>query len=228
MEAALKGIGAVRALPLLLCSNSSLRSFLLCLLALHDGRLLIYSQALSSIDQPSLNSFSTALHSATSDHDVIQLITSHTSAAAVPTLAVAMNRSYGADPFSAPYGGEESSHTLGHLAQPPLSPRLHSLPDNVLSPLGLLAEASLQNTHSDKKHIGNYGNGKLMHRPSPLSLGDSRPTMHGRTGSGMSISSSTYRMATSDVRGGSGAEDDDKPANHERGVASHDYFKPGE
>jgi hypothetical protein len=139
-----------------------------------------------------------------------------------------MNRSYGADPFSAPYGGEESSHTLGHLAQPPLSPRLHSLPDNVLSPLGLLAEASLQNTHSDKKHIGNYGNGKLMHRPSPLSLGDSRPTMHGRTGSGMSISSSTYRMATSDVRGGSGAEDDDKPANHERGVASHDYFKPGE
>lgn len=32
----------------------------------------------------------------------------------------------------------------------PLSPRLHSLPDNSLNPLGLLAEASLQNSHRKK------------------------------------------------------------------------------
>lgn len=32
-----------------------------------------------------------------------------------------------------------------HPAQPPGSPKLHSLPDNTLNPLGLLAEASLAN-----------------------------------------------------------------------------------
>ena len=32
----------------------------------------------------------------------------------------------------------------------PQSPRLHSLPDNALNPLGLLAEASLQNSHRKK------------------------------------------------------------------------------
>jgi len=34
----------------------------------------------------------------------------------------------------------------GKLLQPSNSPKLHSLPDNTLNPLGLLAEASLANT----------------------------------------------------------------------------------
>ena len=34
------------------------------------------------------------------------------------------------------------------------SPRLHSLPDNALNPLGLLAEASLSNRRSNSSHSG--------------------------------------------------------------------------
>lgn len=104
--------------------------------------------------------------------------------------------------------------------QPPLSPRLHSLPDNVLSPLGLLAEASLQNTDG-KKH---YQQGSGPHRPSPLSLGDGRSAPHGRTAIPPSVATATYRMATSDIRGGE-AMDTGRQAG--QGVASHDYFKPG-
>ena len=106
--------------------------------------------------------------------------------------------------------GEDSARNQ-HLSQPLLSPRLHSLPDNVLSPLGLLAEASLQNSDG-KKAPGAYGK---MHRPSPLSL-------DGRGGSGRGGANANYRMATSDVRGG--ADDDDAVG---RGVASQNYFRPG-
>jgi len=194
MEAALKGIGAVSR-------------------SVHDRTCSLISQALSNLDQPSLNSFSTALHGVTSDPELINVITSHTAPSAVPTLAVAMNRSHYSGSADTHYDmrGEDSAHNA-HLHQPPLSPRLHSLPDNVLSPLGLLAEASLQNTDG-KKVPGAYGK---MHRPSPLSL-DGRG--HGRAGS----ASANYRMATSDVRGG--AENDDDAVG--RGVASQNYFRPG-
>lgn len=110
------------------------------------------------------------------------------------------------------YGGHhesgvrnEDSATAGPH-RPPLSPRLHSLPDNVLSPLGLLAEASLQNTDSAMKKgpLSSGRNGNLPIRPSPLSLGASR---NGGAG---------QRHATSDVRG-----------SPEVGVAASNYFKPG-
>ncbi|KAJ3576869.1 hypothetical protein NP233_g143 [Leucocoprinus birnbaumii] len=55
--------------------------------------------------------------------------------------------------------------TLGAAApasrQPPGSPKLHSLPDNSLNPLGLLAEASLANRRAHvgaKRSIGSLGN----------------------------------------------------------------------
>ncbi|KAK8849735.1 hypothetical protein IAR55_005070 [Kwoniella newhampshirensis] len=200
--------------------------------------------ALSNLDQPSLNSFSTALHSTTSDQDVINLITSHTAPSVVPTLAVAMNRqAYSAptDNYAGSFDmqnqvrGEDSAHgQSGHSHQPPLSPRLHSLPDNVLSPLGLLAEASLQNTDTaSKKHLMSQAyanhNGKSthVHRPSPLAM-DGRANA-GRSSSAMSMSSSSYRMATSDVRGGNNGDEDEGRAfgDHGRGVASHNYFKAG-
>ena len=62
------------------------------------------------------------------------------------------------------------------MAQPLLSPRLHSLPDNQLSPLGLLAAASLQDTDATtKKRLVNQAvashTGKSMHKPSPLGMG---------------------------------------------------------
>ncbi|EIW71458.1 hypothetical protein TREMEDRAFT_67782 [Tremella mesenterica DSM 1558] len=167
---------------------------------------------LSNLDQTSLNSFSTALHSVTSDPEIIQIITSHTSPAAVPTLAVAMNRpTYppAPDSYSGSYDmhngrGEDSAH------QPPLSPRLHSLPDNVLSPLGLLAEASLQNTDpGGRKHHRSLSGSKPAHRPSPLSFNET----------------SGYRMATSSVRGGNG--EDELESEDRGGVASQNYFRPG-
>lgn len=184
------------------------------------------SQALSNLDQPSLNSFSTALHGATSDPDIINLITSHTAPSVVPTLAVAMNRvSYTASDSYPPYEHRHEDSAQHHQAhQPPISPRLHSLPDNVLSPLGLLAEASLGSDGGKKQHPGHgvYGP-KGIHRPSPLSLGEAgRQGVPARTGS--AVSTGSYRVATSDVRGGQGEED----GAGDRGVAAHNYFRPGE
>ena len=189
-------------------------------------------QALSNLDQPSLNAFSTALHFTTSDQEVINVITSHTSPSVVPTLAVSMNRmSYSAssDAFAGSTAyempavrGEDSAHNA-HLSQPPLSPRLHSLPDNVLSPLGLLAEASLQNTDG-KKGMGHLGN--KSHRPSPLSMTEPRMSGSGRSGSGR-VSSPSYRMTTSDVRSDEMGGEDGTAAETGRGVASQNYFMPG-
>lgn len=141
------------------------------------------------------------MHAATNDPEVVQLITAQVSSTTAPNLAMALNRgSYGND------GGVRGEDSSGSH-RPPLSPRLHSLPDNVLSPLGLLAEASLQNT-TDKKYSLAGRNGNAPIRPSPLSLGVGRNNAAGQ------------RHATSDVRGGG----DD---GHEVGVAATDYFKPG-
>jgi len=125
-------------------------------------------------------------------------------------------------PFNAPsesfsvqsYDAQEDYPHDAHQLQPPLSPRLHSLPDNVLSPLGLLAEASLQNDDTSRKHhLGQFG--KQAHRPSPLSLDSSRMMMQGGINGMAAVKS---RTATSDVRG---TEDE------HRGVASQNYFRPG-
>ncbi|KAK4050348.1 hypothetical protein OIO90_005141 [Microbotryomycetes sp. JL221] len=52
----------------------------------------------------------------------------------------------GAPPSNAGKSVEWSSNTRHERSRRDESPRLHSLPDNTLNPLGLLAEASLQNT----------------------------------------------------------------------------------
>lgn len=176
---------------------------------------------MSNLDQGNLNGFSTALHSATNDPDMIHLITSYTAPSAVPTLAVAMNRSQYPQTHSNDAYPYDTGGDAGHHTQPPLSPRLHSLPDNVLSPLGLLAEASLHNSDAtSKRHFPGVGVGGKVHRPSPLGL-DSSKHMQGRNGAPMSRSSSQSRVAVSDVRGG-------KPDGEDRGgVASSNYFKPG-
>jgi len=152
---------------------------------------------------------------------MIHLITSYTAPSAVPTLAVAMNRSQYPQTHSNDAYPYDTGGDAGHHTQPPLSPRLHSLPDNVLSPLGLLAEASLHNSDAtSKRHFPGVGVGGKVHRPSPLGL-DSSKHMQGRNGAPMSRSSSQSRVAVSDVRGG-------KPDGEDRGgVASSNYFKPG-
>lgn len=178
-------------------------------------------QALSAIDQPSLNSFSTALHGTVTEPDTINLITSYTSPATIPTLAVAMNRAFiHADTFVQGYNGESSGNgAMSHMAHSQLSPRLHSLPDNVLSPLGLLAEASLQNTQGKQ---GRYGR-------SPMGMG--------RNGSSHLREGSVDRAMLSDVRGGEVKGDESKEGeegkkegegavSQESGLASQNYFKP--
>jgi hypothetical protein len=181
---------------------------------------------------------------------MINLITSFTTPSTVPTLAVAQNRTFlHSDTYVGGYGTDGAPHALAHLAQPPLSPRLHSLPDNVLSPLGLLAEASLQGGGKGKgKALGSgagYANGLPNDgRASPLNLGDPR----------MPRAGSMSRVTTSDVRGqdGPGQEGDAGRGLHAqglgqgqehghaqgqghgqnqdmigRGVASQNYFRPG-
>lgn len=161
-------------------------------------------QALGQLDQSTVNAFSSALHSAVGDPDAISLITSHTQG---PSVSAALSRAnsynFGGGHHESGVRGEDSAP--GH--RPPLSPRLHSLPDNVLSPLGLLAEASLQNTETVLKKAGPLSANRTASapiRPSPLSMSAS--------GNG----TSGHRLATSDVRGG-----------HEIGVAASNYFKPG-
>nr|ODN92572.1 hypothetical protein L203_00851 [Cryptococcus depauperatus CBS 7841] len=161
--------------------------------------------ALSNIDPTSLRSFSSALHSFTNDPEIIGLITSHASEDAAPAITVGTGSRYHRD-----FTGER-----GH--QPPLSPRLHSLPDNVLSPLGLLAEASLQNDTSKRtgKTITSRS-GKNI--PRPLSAERMRAQRNGAT---ISLNGTqTFRMATSDIRG------HPESAEHGLGVSSQNYFKP--
>lgn len=112
----------------------------------------------------------------------------------------------------------EDSQSLVHLARPPLSPRLHSLPDNTLSPLGLLAEASLQNTDGKKRYTNGVGS-HAPSRPSPLSL-DARSIR----GSPLGAAGGYRTAATSDVRGD--GRGDDFPGGT-GGLASENYFKPG-
>ncbi|KAJ9092646.1 hypothetical protein QFC21_006710 [Naganishia friedmannii] len=63
-----------------------------------------------------------------------------------------------------------------------LSPRLQSLPDNAINPLGLLAEASLQNSHRKKSFSGPRGAGMSDIRSS-MGPGASREAGAGRVGS---------------------------------------------
>ncbi|ODN99152.1 hypothetical protein I350_07310 [Cryptococcus amylolentus CBS 6273] len=165
---------------------------------------------LSNVDPSTLNSFNSALRSATDDPDVISMITAHASSGAAQRMTAGQRGAF---------SGHD--HEGGH--QPPLSPRLHSLPDNVLSPLGLLAEASLQNDTSKRKLIDSTGAGRSISRPH--SAEHLQPP---RNGSINLNGASTFRMATSDVRGGGeGHDEDDQFGQHGLGVSSHNYFKPG-
>ncbi|WVQ74330.1 hypothetical protein IAR50_003929 [Cryptococcus sp. DSM 104548] len=166
---------------------------------------------LSNVDPGTLSSFNSALRSTTDDQDVISMITAHASSGAMQRMAT-------------PQRGFSGSHDHEKGHQPPLSPRLHSLPDNVLSPLGLLAEASLQNDTSKRKFIDPNRAGKSISRPHSAEL-----LQPPRNGSINLNGASTFRMATSDVRGGGGEgqDEDEQFGQHGLGVSSHNYFKPG-
>ena len=55
------------------------------------------------------------------------------------------------------------------VLNPPTSPKLHSLPDNSLNPLGLLAEASLANRRAHAASSGNKTSG-MARPPAPMGV----------------------------------------------------------
>ncbi|RDB22306.1 Protein priB [Hypsizygus marmoreus] len=68
-----------------------------------------------------------------------------------------------ASPSPPPSHSSRPYHHHHHHHQAPSSPKLHSLPDNALNPLGLLAEASLANRRAQGPHV------------SPIMARDSEP-----------------------------------------------------
>ena len=96
------------------------------------------------------------------------------------------------------------------------SPRLHSLPDNTLNPLGLLAEASLHNTHRARK---------LARSGASNSEKDSQ-----RSGSsGGPSPGKTIKSEGGDDQSpaGEATAGDDSKRKIPLGVASQNYFRPG-
>ncbi len=75
-------------------------------------------------------------------------------------------------------GSENKALKRSPSSNMPLSPRLHSLPDNSLNPLGLLAEASLQNSHrkklasTDGRGSQNKGKGKEDEGEEAVGIGN--------------------------------------------------------
>lgn len=116
-----------------------------------------------------------------------------------------------------------------------LSPRLQSLPDNAINPLGLLAEASLQNSHRKKSFSG--GHSGAMRGLAEASRGTSVSGV-GNQDSGPNGSAAGDRTSSMGANNDLGASalddvDEDSAEGHASGDAprfgvSHEgYFKPG-
>ncbi|EST08977.1 hypothetical protein PSEUBRA_001305 [Kalmanozyma brasiliensis GHG001] len=98
------------------------------------------------------------------------------------------------------------------------SPRLHSLPDNTLNPLGLLAEASLHNTHRARKLARSAGSSSGRDKDSQRS---------GSTG-GQSPDKTVKSEGGEDATpAGEGGAADGSSRQIPLGVASQNYFRPG-
>jgi hypothetical protein len=106
-----------------------------------------------------------------------------------------------------------------------LSPRLQSLPDNAINPLGLLAEASLQNSHRKKSFTGGHAGG--MRGLAEASRGTS-VSGAGKQDSGPNGSANADLGASAlddvDEDGAEGQSAGDAPRF---GVSHEGYFKPG-
>lgn len=116
-----------------------------------------------------------------------------------------------------------------------LSPRLQSLPDNAINPLGLLAEASLQNSHRKKSFTG--GHAGAMRGMTDASRGTSvsgaGALPDGASAAGDRTASSMGAGAAGE-QGGSALEDEDAEGKDlpegevpRFGVSHEGYFKPG-
>ena len=140
------------------------------------------------------------------------------------------------EPRSTPHTYERSRTSRG-------SPRLHSLPDNTLNPLGLLAEASLHNNHRAKRHgrassTGSSAKDRESSKSASVSGqspakfvkaegGDEDRTPSSAAGaavnSGTTSSAGKNLSKRKDSEAGLANEAERVPL----GVASDTYFKPG-
>ncbi|SOV05633.1 uncharacterized protein UDID_06361 [Ustilago sp. UG-2017a] len=98
------------------------------------------------------------------------------------------------------------------------SPRLHSLPDNTLNPLGLLAEASLHNTHCVRKLARSGAGNKSSEKDSQKS---------GSTGGQSPDKTINSEGGEDGSPNGEGGEQDEGKRKIPLGVASQNYFRPG-
>ncbi|CBQ68910.1 conserved hypothetical protein [Sporisorium reilianum SRZ2] len=97
------------------------------------------------------------------------------------------------------------------------SPRLHSLPDNTLNPLGLLAEASLHNNHRARKLARNGTTNSEKDSQRSGSTGIPSPDKATKSEGGGDDDSPVGRGSTSE----------DLQRKIPLGVASQNYFRPG-
>lgn len=106
-----------------------------------------------------------------------------------------------------------SSNVVPKAKDGPPSPRLHSLPDNTLNPLGLLAEASLQNRKRSTTNV-NMGNLPLDGPGQTIESG-----LNGADALKSRVGGSKARTRESSV---------DDAGNPKRlGVGDASYFRPG-
>ncbi|KDN37751.1 hypothetical protein K437DRAFT_259683, partial [Tilletiaria anomala UBC 951] len=111
------------------------------------------------------------------------------------------------------------------------SPRMHALPDNTLNPLGLLAEASLHNSHKARRqqqqpsgHGRSPSNSTSKDGTSPATGSGSVSGSNAAAASGSGHASSGKGSVAGD-RGGAGSSGGKEPVS--LGVANETYFKPG-
>ncbi|SNX86216.1 uncharacterized protein MEPE_04925 [Melanopsichium pennsylvanicum] len=99
------------------------------------------------------------------------------------------------------------------------SPRLHSLPDNTLNPLGLLAEASLHNTYRARKLARSGTSGS--------SSKDKDSQRSGSTGGQSPDKRVKSEGGDDDTPASEGDAGDESKRKIPLGVASQNYFRPG-
>ena len=111
------------------------------------------------------------------------------------------------------------------------SPRLHALPDNTLNPLGLLAEASLTNSHKVKRAQGRLrsASNSTINTKDGQSPATIASIAAGGSGSaGMKVSGSNGAGAgTGDSTGGAADGEEAEKEAPKLGLANQTYFKPG-
>lgn len=120
-----------------------------------------------------------------------------------------------------------------------LSPRLQSLPDNAINPLGLLAEASLQNSHRKKSFTGGHAGAMLgmmdASRGTSVSGVGAQQESGGsaagdRTASSMGPGAAGEQGGSAldeEAEDGAGGKDMAEGEVPRFGVSHEGYFKPG-